>query len=135
MDSRKKVYEPQLRIKCKEENIPFQKITDHQFLTTSKIGLNDDIDSLDLAIFPINRLKSFFKEINDIGINHKDNEDSLDEINCNYIDIDSFKYKNRQNNFSLFHLNIASLQKHKEELETIRNMIDPLTYWELLKPN
>ena len=46
------------------------------------------------------------------------------EINCNYIDIDSFHYKNNKNNLSLFHLNKASLQKHKEELETILNTIN-----------
>ena len=40
------------------------------------------------------------------------------------MDINSFKHKTKKNNLSIFHLNIASLSKHKEELETILNMLD-----------
>ena len=46
------------------------------------------------------------------------------QINCKYIDINSFKYKQNKDDFSLFHLNIASLAKHKIELETILSMIN-----------
>ena len=123
-DNKNKVWEHKLCIKCKEEAIPFQKLTDHQFFATSKGGINKDIDSLDLTIFPINRLKSFFKDINDLNTNLKDDEDNLEEINCNYLDIDEFHYKNKKDNLSLFHLNIASLCKHKEELETTLNLIN-----------
>ena len=45
-------------------------------------------------------------------------------INCNYVDIESFTYNNNKKDFSLFHLNIASITKHKDELETILNMLD-----------
>ena len=39
------------------------------------------------------------------------------------VDISSFDHKSKKDTLSLFHLNIASLSKHKEELETILNMI------------
>ena len=123
-DNKTKKCEYKICIKCLEEAVPFQKLTDHQFFATSKGGVNKDIDSLNLNIFPINRLKSFFRDINEININLKDEEDHLEEINCNYLDIDEFTYKNKRNNLSFFHLNIASLQKHKEELESTLNMID-----------
>ena len=53
-----------------------------------------------------------------------DNDLEVPDINCNYVDINSFNYKNKKNTFSLFHLNIASLKKNKDELETFLNMID-----------
>ena len=37
-------------IKCQEEIIPFQKLTDYQFYATSKKGINNDVDQLNLAI-------------------------------------------------------------------------------------
>ena len=45
-------------------------------------------------------------------------------INCNYVDVNSSNYKNKKNTLSLFHLNIASLQKNKDELETVLSLID-----------
>ena len=117
--------EQKICIMCKEDSLPFQKLSDPQFYSTSKCGLNNDIDALELAVFPTNRLKSFFNDINNLDINLKDEEeDNLNEINCNYVDIDSFEYRNNEGKLSFFHLNIASLPKHKEELETILNMID-----------
>ena len=67
-------------------------------------------------------INSFFKGINEFNQNQNSNDGDDDDdklpINCKYIDIDSFKFENN-NDFSLNHLNIASLSKHKEELETI----------------
>ena len=124
----KKEDEPIFCIKCQEEIIPFQKLSDHQFFATSQKGINNEVDDLDLTIFPINRLKTFFRDINNLNVNIRDdNDEDISEINCiscNYVDIDSFKYKTSPSKFSLFHLNIASLAKHKEELEIILNMLD-----------
>ena len=117
--------EPQFCIKCKEDIIPFQRITDQQFFATAEKGINKDIEGLNFSIFPSNRLKDYFKDINNLqsGLNHDDEVDSP-VLNCNYTDINSFDYQNKPNHLSLFHLNIASLPKHKDELETILNMID-----------
>ena len=119
-----KYREAQVCIKCKEEIFPFQKLTEQQFFLTSKSGLSNDMELLNLNIFPIERMKLFFKEINDISMKAKDTDENFEEINCNYVDIDSFDYKTDKNKLALFHLNIASVQKHKEELETILKMIN-----------
>ena len=91
---------------------------------TSKTGLNRDFEQLNLSILPNNSFRTFFKGINNINRNDIDVAETSPEIKCSYIDIDSFCYEKSKESFSLFHLNIASLAKNKEELETILNMID-----------
>ena len=113
-------------LKCQEEIIPFQSLSDQQFYASAVKGLNNDIDHLKFSNSN-NSLKSFFKDINNIsGLNPEENDEDNDSppINCSYVDIDSFNHKNNKDNISFFHLNIASLLKNKEELETFLNMID-----------
>ena len=90
-------------LKCLEEIIPFQNLSDEQFYMTSEKGIQSDIDQLNLSILPNNSLRTFFKVINKLSCNITDDL----EINCNYVDIDSFCYRNTKDFFSLFHLNIA----------------------------
>ena len=123
--------DPQFCLKCKEELIPFQKLSDQQFLFTASKGLDINLDCLKNSIFPSKSLKMFFTEINyfnQIDNNNEDDnsneEDNTSGINCNYVDIESFNHTPNKKDFSLFHLNIASLSKHKDELETILTMIN-----------
>ena len=114
-------------LKCREEIIPFQQVTDQQFLVTSNYCIHKHLDSLNIEITPNNTIKNFFQDINNLADFDKKTDDDTDDtprINCNYTDIDSFRHKNNKNSFSLLRLNIASLKKHKEELETILSMID-----------
>ena len=113
-----------LCLKCKEDIFPFQKLSDEQFFMTSEEGINKDVDLLNMTIFPNNLLKTYFKDINNINVNATDEETEEPAINCHYYDINLFNYKNKKDSFSLFHLNIASLSKNKDKLETILNMID-----------
>ena len=46
-----------------------------------------------------------------------DDDDEFPEINCNYVDINAFDYRNKTSNICMFHLNIASLAKNKDEFE------------------
>ena len=46
------------------------------------------------------------------------------EFDCKYLDIKSFNYRKSKQDFSIFHLNIASLSKHKDELETVLSMLN-----------
>ena len=74
-------------------------------------------------------MRSFFKEINksnpfEIFDDKDDDEEDASVINCKYVDLNTFNYKPKENMFSLFHTNIGSLAKHKEELETILKMLD-----------
>ena len=68
-------------------------------------------------------INSFFKGINEFNQNQNSNDG--DDVDDNYqltVNILTMKYNN--NDFSLFHLNIASLSKHKKELETILTMLN-----------
>ena len=109
------------------ENIPFQNLTDLQFCATNK-GLNTDTDGLQEASITSTSLRSFFKEINKSNpFEHFDKDDDEEDsslINCKYVDLNTFNYKPKKNMFSLFHTNIGSLAKHKEELETTLKMLD-----------
>ena len=111
-------------LKCLEEIIPFQQLSDQQFYMTSEKGINKDVDLLNLSILTNNSLKTYFKNINNVNCHFLDNDDDAPAINCNYVDINSFNYKNKKGSLSLFHLNISSLSKNIDELETILNMID-----------
>ena len=70
----KKNGDPQYCLRCQEEIFPFQKLTMQQFFATSKSGIDKDVDSLNLSVFPMNRLKTFFKEINNLSLNNKEEE-------------------------------------------------------------
>ena len=89
-----------------------------------RLHIEHGVDLLNLSILPNNSLKTYFKNINNVNCHFSDNDDDAPVINCNYVDINSFNYKNKISSLSLFHLNIASLSKNKDELETILNMID-----------
>ena len=103
-------------LQCQEETIPFQQLSDQQFYLTSEKGINNDVDLLNLSILPNNSLKTYFTDINNVNCHFSNNDDDdAPAIYCNYVDINSFNYKNKKDS-SLFHLNIASLSKNKDEL-------------------
>ena len=115
--------EPQVCLKCKEETIPFQALDDQQFFATVNKGINRDIDDFS-TLFPSDCLKAFFKEINTCCQNNNENDEGEQaEIDCKYSDIESFVVPNKEN-LSFFHLNIASLLKHKDELDTILSLLE-----------
>ena len=114
-------------INCKVDNIPFQNLSDLDFDAAIN-GIDINIEILSEISITSTTLKSFFSEVNEsvpFGPSdcHDDENDSV-LINCKYTDICSFKYKKDKKKFSLFHSNIASLQKHKDELETILSSLD-----------
>ena len=111
-------------LQCEEETITFQQLSDQQFYLTSEKCINNDVDLLNLSILPNDSMKTYFKDINNVNCHFSDNDDDAPAINCNYVDINSFNYKNKEDSLSLFHLNIVSLSKNKDEFETILNMID-----------
>ena len=113
----------QVCIKYKENAIPFQTLSDDEFCSIATRGVNKDFNDFS-SIFPSNTSKAFFKEIN---ITKKDLiEQNMEtcEMNCNYIDIENFQYSQKKSNISLFHSNIASISKHKEELEIILSLLE-----------
>ena len=76
-------------------------------------------------------MKMFFKGLNDHNTQHHDQTDYSDDsditqlLDCKYLDIESFRVQKFDNkNFSILHLNIASLGAHKDELEAILSMLN-----------
>ena len=63
-----------------------------------------------------------------MGNKNDDHDDIIlsPRVNCKYYDIDEFCSSKFNNNdsFSLFHLNIASLTAHFDELNTMINLLD-----------
>ena len=111
-------------INCKEDNIPFQKLHEHQFQVICETGVCKDSEHLNISIAN-NYLKKYFDDINNLSISSSDDDFLLANLNCKYYDIPSFvKFKKHNKQLSIFHLNIASLHKHKDELETLFEMLE-----------
>ena len=47
-------------LKCTEEILPFQRLTNQQFHVTATKGINKDIEGINQTLSPSNNLKSFF---------------------------------------------------------------------------
>ena len=115
---------PWFCISCNECIFPFGNLTDQQFFIHAKnININFETPSV-LNISPPKHLQSIFNEFNNTSNNNNDEEFS---INCKlYYDVESFntsKFKSKDY-FSIFHLNIASLSKHKTDLETLLALLN-----------
>ena len=98
------------------------------------INCNDDIfpfnDDNPLTILPhmnknITELKTFFDQLNIISEETLSSDDNSFSINCKYYDTDDFCAQfNKSKCFSAFHLNIASLTKHFDELQNLLCTLD-----------
>ena len=73
----------------------------------------------------------FFKGINDFNnqeLNVESNEDDIEltpSIDCKCVDLNSFRiFKDDNKTFSIIHLNIASLEKHKDEMKNVLSMLN-----------
>ena len=91
---------------CKEDCLPFQKLSEEEFLTSiiKNIEYNED---LNLRICPPEGIKRLFTDYSN------QNEDDPLAINCDYYDATTRIPNANRPNHSLFHLNIASLGLHK----------------------
>ena len=106
-----------------EENIPFQKITNNQFFATASKGVDTEVDYSNLSILPPENIRLFFKQLNEY--NDSNIIDEKSPLDCKYYDTNTFpSSKVEKSSFSLFHLNIVSLSKNKNELETLLKMLD-----------
>ena len=110
---------------CRDFFFPFHHLSDEQYITFEK-GIDIVLDGA-LNILPDNRMKSLFKNLNNLNAHDQmDDDDSLsNNINCKYYQIDELKKEIvRNGKFSLLHLNIASLGAHKDEFEDMLSILD-----------
>ena len=95
---------------CKENTLPFQ----NQFPDKNKESNTNT------------NFKKFFNAINIENLENiiDKNETDTENLNCEYVDYDSFKYIKDDKSLSILHMNIASLAKHKEEFETALKILN-----------
>ena len=102
---------------CKEVTFPFQKLPDNESFTSivKNIDINED---LNLQLTPPPTLKRLFTDLS------SHNKDEPSPINCDYYDSSSRIPSCNNANHSMFHLNLASLGRHKDELVTALSLLD-----------
>ena len=103
-------------------------ITCDKTMPFSSVNITNSLhEYLNRELLESEDIKMLFKGINEVNSNNIVSDDDFDLtpiIDCKYMDINSFRtFKSDKNRFSIIHLNIASLKKHKEELETILSVI------------
>ena len=128
-------------INCIKDNLPFTNLTNNEFIpfTTKGIMIPDEETSNFFTPHTpqmqqhINTLNSYLNKT----ITSPDNDDDDDDegqngdelsspLNCNYFDYEDFNRANFKSSksFSIFHLNIHSIQKHIESLRTLLLMLE-----------
>jgi len=109
--------------KCLNEKLPFSCENDNIFNQTNTLGLNTECNLDDISIKIDRTQQKTINLISQIILANSDNE------NTNlgkYYSIDDFntKISKNKNFFSLFHLNIHSLQLHKSDLDILLDMMN-----------
>ena len=101
---------------CKESIFPFHNLSDDEYFTSiiKNIDVNED---LNLRLFPTPSLKTLFTDFSN------QNEDGC-SINCDYYDVSAPIPSANNSKHSMFHLNLASLGLHKDELVTSLSLLD-----------
>ena len=111
---------------CINNEIPFGNQNHNIFHSTNSLGFNHDSNIENLEITLDKKTKSQIKEIKRLIFENTD-PDNESTFSCGYYSVDKFvksKFKNK-NNLSIFHLNIASLQYHMDDL---KNLLSTLEY-------
>ena len=102
---------------CREELFPFQQLSNDDYTASIIHNINID-DNLNLEVLPSPIRNALFSDLNNCQ------NDEQSSINCEYYDY-SKKIPNIGNkNTGIFHLNIASLGMHKDELEAALSLLD-----------
>jgi len=102
---------------CREDIFAFQTLTDDQYFASviHNVEINEN---LNFQVSPLPAQKILFNSLD------SHNKDESNAINCSYYDFStSIPNSNKKNN-SMFHLNIASLGLHKEELVTALSLLN-----------
>ena len=117
--------------KCTDAIFPFSKLSNNEFTLLNSFGIlnsNDDKNDIDfLSSSQHARLKTI-NEVLHRPLDDVDNdEDSIHQtLNCNYYSPDEFVKSNfaGSKTFSVFHLNIHSINKHIDELRILVTILN-----------
>ena len=112
--------DPFLCNSCINDALPFSNETDKSFCQTNLLGLNED-NNIENLSFKLSRAEK--KSINQISnlILETNDPNHQSKSFCDFYSIEDFVKKdfNRNEHFSIFHLNIHSLQFHMHDLEIL----------------
>ena len=115
---------PWICLKCINEALPFSEYDNKSFFLTQKgITIENNLEILDLSMST--KDKNIMKKISNLIIENT-NPDNKNSKFCKFYNLDEFakaKFKS-DHNFSILHLNIASLQYHIEDLKILIKVID-----------
>ena len=110
-------------INCINSNLPFSNLNEKSFYLNSK-GIQNEYD-LDKFNFSLDASdKHMTDQISKMIVENTDPDGSNNF--CKYYETEDFVKANfdKISNFSIFHLNIASLQFHFEELKILLNLLE-----------
>ena len=116
--------EPWICIKCINSYLPFGQCNDKIFYINQE-GVSTESNLENLKFSTNQNDKQLKKNICDLIIENTDPQNENKNF-CKYYDLDKFiksKFKS-YGNFSVLHLNIASLQFHLEDLKIILKILD-----------
>ena len=119
-------------IKCMESNLPFMKLNDFEFdsfIKNREFRNNVNFTNFSPSLHQQEMFDKLNAEIDDYNTRIHDDETDSD-INhtfaCHYYGTEEFsscKFDSGKN-FSIFHLNIHSIQAHIDELKTLLNILN-----------
>ena len=115
---------------CRDNSLPFSKLNDIELAHINKYGINED--NINLSLNPTPAQQAIIDKLNNY-ITQANTDDSLDSseseleqpLTCSYFSCDDFvraKFETGKN-FSIFHLNIHSIQLHIKELRILLNLL------------
>jgi len=110
-------------IKCINSNLPFSSINDEcLYLNNKGIHHDSELDAFNISLSSSD--KQITDQISKMIIENTD-PDNLEHF-CKYYEVEDFVKAKHENmsGFSVFHLNIASLQFHFEELKILLTMLN-----------
>ena len=107
-----------LCIPCFSKELPFGNENDNSFYATNSLGSNNESNLENFEITLNNTAKQQIEKITQLILENTDPENTNNNF-CNYYSVKKFKKQKFKPNFSLFHLNIASLQYHIDDLKLL----------------
>jgi len=112
--------EPFLCNSCTNDALPFSYQSDRTFTQTNILGLNENTNIENLSFKLSTSEKKSISQISNLIFETNDPNCHTRSF-CNYYTIDDFLGKNfkQKEHFSIFHLNIHSLQFHKHDLDIL----------------
>ena len=121
-----------LCLPCRSDIVPFTTLNDNQFDIFLDQGINFHDDVIDLA--PTGNQKIMFDQHNkaiqrnliELNNSNENSDNDAPSLDCQYYSTDEFRKQKFKPNksFSIFHINIHSIDLHIEELRVALQLID-----------